>query len=194
MLRVGSAILWVYLVVLFHKMAIIRFHCPFAGLSGCQDGNGNRLVKTSLISHLRDRHFSGDALAVTKISLATNRAVFETAEVTLKRMNLWLCGGCFKTHTLRSRCRHGSDVVSPPDCGDGVVRFVLFDLVKPPVPSSDLARVNDPVWEEHCGFDLPLLDALLSKGVHTVKSIPPKCRLGFSRILKEALDKVICAP
>jgi hypothetical protein len=94
-------------------MAIIRFHCPFVGLSGCQDGCGNGLTKTSLIYHLLDRHFKGDALATTKLSLATSRAVFEATEITLKRMNLWLCGGCFKTHTLRSKCRHGTDVVSP---------------------------------------------------------------------------------
>nr|GEX68887.1 hypothetical protein [Tanacetum cinerariifolium] len=29
---------------------------------------------------------------------------------------------------------------------------------------------------------------------HTVKSIPPKFRLGFSRVLKAAIDKVICKP
>ncbi|PWA93742.1 hypothetical protein CTI12_AA065510 [Artemisia annua] len=105
-------------------MTIARFHCPFAGLGGCQDGSGNGLTKTSLISHLRDRHFNGDALATTKLSLATNLVVYEAPEVTLKRMGLWLCGGYFKTHTLRSKCRHGSDVVSPPDCGDGVVRSI----------------------------------------------------------------------
>ncbi|GJX16332.1 hypothetical protein Tco_0217164 [Tanacetum coccineum] len=31
-------------------------------------------------------------------------------------------------------------------------------------------------------------------GWRTVKSIPPKCHLGFSRVLKGALDKVICKP
>ncbi|GKA62621.1 reverse transcriptase domain-containing protein [Tanacetum coccineum] len=36
--------------------------------------------------------------------------------------------------------------------------------------------------------------SLFSKGLRTVKSIPPKCRLGFSRVLKGALDKVVCKP
>ena len=117
-------------------MTITRFHCPFAGLSGCQNGGGNGLTKTSLIAHLRDRHFNEDALPTTKHSLATSLAIFESAEVTLKRMGIWLCGVCFKTHSLRSKCRHGSDRVLPPDCGNGVVKFVLFDLAKPPVPSS----------------------------------------------------------
>nr|GEZ57752.1 hypothetical protein [Tanacetum cinerariifolium] len=41
-------------------------------------------------------------------------------------------------------------------------------------------------------FTFSLLDSLFSKGQRTVKSIPPKCRLGFSRVLKGELDKVIC--
>ncbi|GJV93972.1 putative reverse transcriptase domain-containing protein, partial [Tanacetum coccineum] len=120
------------------------------------------------------------------------------ADVTFKCMGIWLCGGCFKTHSLRSKCRHGKgfDFVSPPDCGDGVVRFVLYDLTKPHVPSSleQLGHVDDLVQVQHGGFTLAILDILFSKGLHTVKSIPPKCRLGFSRVLKEALDKVICTP
>ena len=127
-------------------MAIICFHCPFAALSDCQDGSGNGLTKTLLISHLRDRHFNEDALATIKLSLTTNLVVFEAAEVTLKRMGLWLCGGCFKTHTLRSKCRNGFDFVSLPDSGDRVVMFVLFDLAKPQGPSSvQLTRVEDLV-------------------------------------------------
>nr|GEV78183.1 reverse transcriptase domain-containing protein [Tanacetum cinerariifolium] len=88
------------------------------------------------------------------------------AEVTLKRMGLRLCGVCFKTHTLRAKCQNGKDIVSPPDSGDGVVRFVLYDLTKPQAPS--------------CSKYI---------GQRTVRSIPPKCRLGFSQVLKGDLDK-----
>ncbi|GKE14805.1 putative reverse transcriptase domain-containing protein [Tanacetum coccineum] len=179
-------------------MVIVRFHCPFVGLSGCHDGGGNGLTKTSLITHLRDRHCNGDAHVITKQSLTTNFAVFEATEVTFKRMGLWLCRVCFKTHTLRAKCRHGEgfDFVPPLDCGDGEVRFVLYDLTKPQAPSSSLQldHVDELVLDEHVGFTLPLLNKLLSKGLRTVKSIPPKCLLGFSRILKGALDKVICTP
>ncbi|GJS70528.1 hypothetical protein Tco_0703369 [Tanacetum coccineum] len=145
-------------------MAVVRFHCPFLGLSGCQDGGGNRLTKTSLITHLRDRHCRGEAQAVTKHSLLSDLVVFERAEVTFKRMGLWLCGVCFKMHTLRSKCRHGNG--------------------------------SDFVWMElfiSCFMTLLSL-SLFSKGLRTVKSIPPKCRLGFSRVLKGALDEVICKP
>ncbi|GJX01403.1 hypothetical protein Tco_0185316 [Tanacetum coccineum] len=179
-------------------MTVVRFHCPFVGLNSCQDGGGNGLTKTSLITHLRDRHCSGDAQAIMKQYLSTNLAVFEEAEVTFKHMGIWLCGVCFKTHTLRSKCRHnnGSDFVSPPDCGDGVVRFLLYDITKPHVPSfsEQLKHVDDLGQDQHGGFTLVLLDNLLSKGLHTVKSIPLKCHLGFSWVLKGAIDKVICMP
>nr|GFB81277.1 putative reverse transcriptase domain-containing protein [Tanacetum cinerariifolium] len=46
----------------------------------------------------------------------------------------------------------------------------------------------------HSGFTLALLDSLFFKGLHIVKSIHLKCRLRFSRVLKGALDKVICMP
>ncbi|GKD49697.1 hypothetical protein Tco_1278673, partial [Tanacetum coccineum] len=68
-------------------------------------------------------------------------------------------------------------------------------LCGPPVPccsQPDLVKGLVPV--EHDGFTLSLLDSLFSKGLRTVKSIPPKCRLGFSQVLKGALDKVICKP
>nr|GFC72498.1 PAS domain-containing protein tyrosine kinase family protein [Tanacetum cinerariifolium] len=64
--------------------------------------------------------------------------------------------------------------------GDGVARFVMYDLTKPQVASSSiqLDHFGDLVLDEHDGFTLPLLDNLLSKGLHIVKSFLPKCRLG----------------
>ncbi|GJV26568.1 hypothetical protein Tco_1379263 [Tanacetum coccineum] len=118
-------------------MAVVRFHCPFAGLCGCQDGGGNELTRTSLITHLRDRHCYGEAQAITKHSLLNDLVVYERAE---------------------------------------------------------LDHVDGLLHDQHDGFTLSLLDSMFSKGLCTVKSIPPKCRLGFSRVLKGALDKVICNP
>nr|GEV04500.1 putative reverse transcriptase domain-containing protein [Tanacetum cinerariifolium] len=133
----------------------------------------------------------------------------------------------------------GFDFVSPPDSGDGVVRFVLYDLIKPRVPSCSeqlnhgedllhdqqgVTSLQDQELEEISLLRLPislplkvttllilpaisrerkwlpssltydLRDSLFSKGLRTVKPIPPKCRLGFSRVLKGALDKLICKP
>nr|GEY76615.1 hypothetical protein [Tanacetum cinerariifolium] len=165
---------------------------PFAGLSGCHDGGCNGLTKTYLNKHLHDRHCNSEAQAITKHSLLNDLVVFERAEVTLKRMGIWLCGVCFKTHTLRTKCRHGTDIVPPPNIGDGVVRFVLYDFTKPLVPSCSQLDHGDGLLHDHDGFTLSLLDNLFSKDLRTVKSIPPKCHLGFSPVLKGALDKVIC--
>ncbi|GKF77866.1 hypothetical protein Tco_0230336, partial [Tanacetum coccineum] len=104
---------------------------------------------------------------------------------------------CVKTHTLRSKCRQSSsDFIPPPGYGDGIVRFILYGFTKPSTPSSSdpLDHVDVLGKDVYGGFTLTLLDRLLSKGLHTVKSILPKCRLGFSRVLKGALDKVICTP
>ncbi|GJV82364.1 hypothetical protein Tco_1522262 [Tanacetum coccineum] len=118
-----------------------------------------------LITHLRDRHCSGEVQAITKNSLLTDLVVFERAELILYR---------------------------PPILG---IRFVIYDLTKPLAPScSQLDHVDGLLLDQHDGFTLSLLDSLLSKGLRTVKSIPLKCRLGFSRVLKGALDKVICKP
>ncbi|GJX84311.1 hypothetical protein Tco_0335085 [Tanacetum coccineum] len=139
----------------------------------------------------------GKAQAITKHSLPYDLVIYERAELTFKRMGLWLCGISSKTHTFCSKCLHGSgsDFVLPPDCGDGVVQFVLYDLPKPQVPCSEqLDHVDDVVHDVHAGFTLAHLDSLFSKGLRTVKFIPSKWRLGFSRALKGALDKVICKP
>nr|GEY26945.1 hypothetical protein [Tanacetum cinerariifolium] len=55
-------------------------------------------------------------------------------------------------------------------------------------------HVDGLLLDQPDGFTLALLDSLFSKGLRTVKSIHPKCRLGFSRALKGALDMVICKP
>ena len=104
---------------------IVRFHCPFAGLSGCRDGGGNGLARTSLITHLRDRHFIGEALAITKHSLVSDLVIFERAEVTLKRMGLCYVGFVSK------RTLSGLSVVmvgGPISCHRLIVVMVLFGL------------------------------------------------------------------
>ncbi|GKE51973.1 hypothetical protein Tco_1487129 [Tanacetum coccineum] len=112
-------------------MAIVKFHCPFAGLNRCNDSGGNGLSRAYLMKHIRGVHYSGDAQAITKHALLSN-----------------LVASC-----------------SLLDHVDGLL----------------------PIDPE--GFTLSLLDSLFSNGLRTVKSIPPKCRLGFSRVLKGAHDK-----
>ncbi|GKB71224.1 hypothetical protein Tco_0932636 [Tanacetum coccineum] len=104
-------------------MAVVHFHCSFVGLSGCQDGGGNGITKTSSDLHT----------FVIVIAMAMHK---------LSQDNL-----CLLILLFLKRLSKGSDFVSPPDCGDGVVRFVLYDLTKPHVPSSSeqLDHVDDLV-------------------------------------------------
>ncbi|GKA81837.1 hypothetical protein Tco_0788529 [Tanacetum coccineum] len=170
-----------------------KFHSDEDGWRECEDCT--RPIHCGCIVSLRDYSFD-DFRGI--ICLKCIWAGFKLAGVTFRHMGLWLCGTCFKTHTLRTKCQHGngSDFVPPPDCGDGIVRFVLYDLTKPQVASSSvqLDHVGGLVLNEHNGFTLPLLDSFLFKGLRTIKSLPPKCCLGFSRVLKGALDKMMCTP
>nr|GEW92298.1 hypothetical protein [Tanacetum cinerariifolium] len=75
-----------------------------------------------------------------------------------------------------------------------LIDLVVFERAKPLAPSCSEHEVDGLLHDQHDGFTLSFLDSLFSKRLRTVKSIPPKCRLGFSRVLKGALDKVICNP
>nr|GEU83002.1 hypothetical protein [Tanacetum cinerariifolium] len=77
---VGAHVLW------WLNMVVVRFHFSFVGLSGCHDGGGKGLTKTSLITHIRDRNCNGNAQAITRQYLSTNLASFEEVGVTFKRM------------------------------------------------------------------------------------------------------------
>ncbi|GJW46949.1 hypothetical protein Tco_0078595 [Tanacetum coccineum] len=88
-------------------------------------------------------------------------------------LSVWdlLCVVCVKTlTTLRSKCRHSSsDFIPPPDCSDGIIRFVLYGFTKPSAPSSSdpLDHVDVLGQDVYGGFTLTLLDCLLSKGLRT---------------------------
>ncbi|KAK9725554.1 hypothetical protein RND81_05G153200 [Saponaria officinalis] len=68
--------------------------------------------------------------------------------------------------------------------------FLIFqDLL---FPSSSVLSFD--VGVEPVGWTISLLDRLFSLRLRSVKSIPPKCRLGFARVLKGALDGVAASP
>lgn len=86
----------------------------------------------SLLVHLRWRHFCDDAKVLTRLTLASSLVVFSAAETTFRRMGIWLCGTYLKKHIVRSKCRHGRGfVVAAPDCGDEVVKLVLYGFPRP---------------------------------------------------------------
>ncbi|GKD35174.1 hypothetical protein Tco_1250683, partial [Tanacetum coccineum] len=84
-------------------------------------------------------------------------------------MGIWLCGVCFKTHTIRTKCHHGNDLVPPPDNGNGDVRFVLYDLIRPPVPSCSLLDDVDG-WVSLLVLPLCLLKTFCPKSILECKS------------------------
>ncbi|CAL1377163.1 unnamed protein product [Linum trigynum] len=132
-------------------------------------------------------------MALTRQNLSDSLPVFSNAETTLKQMGVWLCGVCLQTHSFRSKCRHDGDVVmEPPDCDDDLVNFIIYDIPRP--PSLSLLVISSYARVELVGLSISLLDRLFSMGLRTVKSSPPKCRLGFARALKGALDDVGVSP
>ncbi|XP_074316088.1 uncharacterized protein LOC141652482 [Silene latifolia] len=92
------------------------------------------------------------------------------------------------SYLVATRIEDGS-VVEPPICGDGHVRFIIYGIPRPSVPSPSVISSN--VGVEPVGWTVSSFDRLLSLGLRTAKSIPPKCRLGFARVLKEALNDVV---
>lgn len=128
---------------------------------------------------------------------------------TLHQVGIWLCGECFCTHAYSKSCKHA----------DGVVVFAPnFDEIAIhgiPEPSmSGLVVVDGAIDISICTLDrgrslgigelgvssssfpanTDLLHKVLAGQCRTVKSIPKANRLGFSRCLKAALDKVVASP
>ncbi|GKE13385.1 hypothetical protein Tco_1416936, partial [Tanacetum coccineum] len=111
----------------------------------------------------------------------------KNAVALLKRMASWVALGFFPEH-LRVRILFLlSATVGFLDTGSYINGSVV------PSCFEQLDHVGDEVHDLHGGFTLALLDSLFSKGLRTAKSTL-KCHLGFSRVLKGALDKVICKP
>ncbi|GJR58445.1 hypothetical protein Tco_1500607 [Tanacetum coccineum] len=72
--------------------------------------------------------------------------------------------------------------------------YINPSSIHKPVANNIRSQHDGLLHDQHDGFTSSLLESLFSKGLRTVKSIPPKCHLGFSRVLKGALDKVISKP
>lgn len=178
-----------------------RVHCPFRGLDGCKDGNGRGLTPPSFIRHLQSFHLSDDG-AVEKFHklLSTDHGMFASFESILKQLGLWFCCGCYNTHTLSKNCYHedSQETIEAPASADGFVSFFISGISRPTLDElstvgNDLVSFDDN-HSEGIIFDVPLLERVFRVKSNTVKSVPWKCRLGFARVLKEALVKVIAEP
>nr|GEZ02886.1 hypothetical protein [Tanacetum cinerariifolium] len=171
----------------------------FGGLCGCHDGGGNGLTKTSLITHLRDRHCNSEAQATTKHSLLNDLVVFERAkeECIINAIRSWSVP-CGSLQLVKEILAESSPPMLVVDEGDldlskrnlkQCIRKIYdghYTAVMRVLSSSSVAPNNDATLQE---LKAKHPFKLFSKGLHTVKSIPPKCCLGFSQVLKGVLDK-----
>lgn len=112
---------------------------------------------------------------------------------------MWLCTKCFHIHVYRKACTsklHQSEVIAGPFNGHGA-DFLIHGVLRLPagdLPHNDSTHDYASEYSAEIGLTLELLDMVFQRRITTVSSIPPSCRLFFSRTLKSALDTVITSP
>ncbi|XP_026422218.1 uncharacterized protein LOC113318286 [Papaver somniferum] len=101
---------------------------------------------------------------------------------------MWLCSTCMKLHAWSRPCSsHNGDMILAPFNGYNAYFLIHMNLPTVPVENPD----NNVVVEYVSCLNLQLLNSVFQKQIPTAKTIPPKCRLQFLRVLKSTLDKVI---
>ncbi|GJX26536.1 hypothetical protein Tco_0232832 [Tanacetum coccineum] len=115
-------------------MAVVRFHCPFVGLSGCQDGGGNGLTKTSLIIQLRDRHCK--VMRETLAESSPHLSDVDEEDIDLGELNIKQYQAPFQASSLIPTyiyAQHLVDCLSGADVAisDELVSSITQVLVKP---------------------------------------------------------------
>ncbi|PWA62507.1 hypothetical protein CTI12_AA360760 [Artemisia annua] len=131
----------------------------------------------------------------------------------LHQAGIWLCGDCFCTHTFSKNCKHAHGVVIPAPSFDEVAIYGIPMSRRPVLNVGDsdadesvgTLAIDEAVVEganflmpslsvESACFDINLLSRVFSKKLHTVKCIPPRLRLGFAKLFRNALDNVLACP
>ena len=191
-------------------MAGLRISCPLQGHEGC---SGKGFTKKYFIDHLGTRHFKSEASKAShKARIANDHFLFSNLDLALHQAGIWLCGECFCTHTFSKNCKHDvGDVVLAPSFDELAIHGIPMPLrpgmniVKDYVIGGSVGTsVGDkigegsgsevPLLDAESSFDINLLDRVFSMKICTVKCIPPRARLGFAKIFREALDKVLARP
>lgn len=170
------------------------FQCPFRGFDGFRNGAGGRgLGKAYLIQHLRDKHFVyGSENDRCRQRIATNHEIYKAWEDVLSQLRMWLCTECMLLRAWRRPCKShaGVGLLGPLNSKD--VDLLVNVIMCPPPTSVSIADDNDvPLLP--C-LDVELLNKVFQQHIQTIKNIPLKCKLQFSRVLKYALDKVRANP
>ncbi|PWA64162.1 hypothetical protein CTI12_AA347150 [Artemisia annua] len=201
------------LTVIMASHVATRISCPLQGCDGCSGGNGKGLTKKYFIHHLGTRHFKTNVLKAShKARIASDFSLFSAFDQALHQAGIWLCGECFCTHTFSKNCKHAAgNVVLAPSFDD----VAIYGIPVPPRPVLNTvegivepvgtlatyefvvegsASVMSSLGVESTCFDINLLDRVFSRKLRTVKCIPPRLRLGFAKLFRSALDKVLASP
>lgn len=166
-------------------MDVDKISCPFRGRDGCNSGGGKGLSKKYLIDHLGTRHFgSKDSRRYLGDRIASDNCLFPSFDIALKKAGIWLCGKCWRTHSISKNCKHTNGmVILAPTSND----VVIYGIPRPSV-ASDVPSMADeaPSLGSSSSFDVDLLGRVFLKPFRTIKSFPPNyvlALLGFSSML-----------
>ncbi|XP_026410257.1 uncharacterized protein LOC113305438 isoform X1 [Papaver somniferum] len=175
--------------------------CPFKGYDGCGGGVcGRGYAKSAIYRHISDQHFPTEKeKQICREHIHNNPDCFAAWENVLFAMQMWLCMKCLRIHAWRKTCTselHKADVIAGLFNGNGA-DFLIHGVSKPQAVSSYDSAVesgntgdNDAV----VGLSLDMLNTVFQRRITTTASVPPPCRLQFSRALKSSLDLVIAQP
>lgn len=172
---------------------------PFKGFDGCKNGvRGRDLVRSSFFKHLNDMHIvNGEENDRCRDKIQNNGIVYALWEQTLSQLKMWLCTKCMHLQTWKKCCRsHDGYVISAPFNGVDA-DFLIHGVTKPEEASASVhvSIVDNVVLNNSVQVvGVELLDIVFQAQLHTVRHIPTKCRLSFSRTFKHTLDKVILSP
>lgn len=112
---------------------------------------------------------------------------------------MWLCFPCMHYYSWKRPCRdYAGGVLSVP-FNSRSADFIIYGVYKPKVQTStpngcDGTSTSTNIEDASMGLSLELLNKIFQKQITTTSSIPPQCRLNFSRTLKTSLDKVLLRP
>jgi hypothetical protein len=193
------------------SLSTFRISCPLQGHEGCSGGHEKWFTKKYFIDHLGARHFKTDTLKAShKTRIVSDFSLFTTLDQALHQAGIWLCGECFCTHTFSKNCKHTVGDMVPAPRFDEVAIYGIPVPLRPALnvvedrgdgesdPTVDrvIEGVSDgiPSRDVEPTYDLALLDQVFAKKLRTVKCIPTRARLGFAKIFRRALDKVLACP
>lgn len=192
------------------SLGAFRISYPLQGHEGCSGGNVKGFTKKYFIDHLGTRHFNTDVLKASYIArIASDFSLFSIFDQALHQAGIWICGECFCTHTFSTNYKHvGGDVVLAPSF-DEVAIYGIHMPLRPALNSVEGSVVDEsvgtlgvekvaegaasvmPPLSVESNFDLNLLDRVFTKKLRTVKCIPPRARLGFAKLFRRMMDKVL---